>query len=472
MIVLTPDHFNAAAGPFATTRLNFDTALGPVEIDAQAVDHLLQSDSSVEASCLFSREHGLRALLPFVRHYMPDARLVPIAISQKAKRADWDRLAHLLEAIADEHTLVVQSTDFSHYHPAERSRLFDQQTLNTIAAGSLDQLAALTPSDHLDSVGGLYTQMKLQSARHGAKPVVIASGNQQAYSPRRLEETTGYIVMLFARWPDDVAEHDPDADLIYFAGDTLFGRAMVPALSDVDRAARVREAVLSRTKGRPLIVNLEGVILPNVPEALGPMMLGMPEALTIEWLKALNVVAVGLANNHTMDLGLSGLAETHLALYAAGIPHFGQSKRLDIGRLTLVGLTDLDSNGPPYVDLIDDDLLDRLIITDATRPVVALAHWGREYATEPAQREIDLAEDMRLRGASLIVGAHPHVADGKLTALGSGETLLAYSLGNFLFDQTSQTSSGALLELRVFEQGTYFARLLPLPNLFDLAKAR
>jgi len=47
---------------------------------------------------------------------------------------------------------------------------------------------------------------------------------------------------------------------------------------------------------------------------------------------------------------------------------------------------------------------------------------------------------------------------------------MAYSLGNFLFDQGAAKASGRLLELRVFGQGTIAARLIELPNLFDLAR--
>jgi poly-gamma-glutamate synthesis protein (capsule biosynthesis protein) len=53
--------------------------------------------------------------------------------------------------------------------------------------------------------------------------------------------------------------------------------------------------------------------------------------------------------------------------------------------------------------------------------------------------------------------------------IGGGDTLVYWSLGNLLFDQTAETSSGMLVELRVFPQGTVFARPLPLPHLFDLA---
>lgn len=471
VIVLTPDHFSRAAKPFATTSHGFDTALGAIQIDDDAVRTLL-ADEAVEDSCLFAREHGLHALLPFLRENLPGARLVPVAISPRAKRADWDRLAALLGPLAGEATLVVQSTDFSHYHPHEKARQFDQQVLNVIASGSLDEVAMLTQPDHLDSLGSLYVQMKLQRERYGAAPVAIASENQQQYAPQRMVETTSYIVLLFARLEDGVFAHQDDAELIYFAGDTHFGRAMTQALADADAADRVADAVLGRTHGRPLVVNLEGVILPNVPEALGHMTIAMPEALAVDWLRRLNVAGAGLANNHVMDLGASGLAETKAALDRAGVARFGQGERLDIGGVSVVGLSDIDSNGPPFTDLVSPALIDRLEVADAARPVAAFVHWGREYAAAPTPRETYLADEMRLGGASLIVGAHPHVADGGLAALGGGEALMAYSLGNFLFDQTERRASGTLLEMRVFPQGTFFARLLPLPNLFDLATGR
>ena len=70
---------------------------------------------------------------------------------------------------------------------------------------------------------------------------------------------------------------------------------------------------------------------------------------------------------------------------------------------------------------------------------------------------------------SLIVGAHPHVAGKGLEALAGGTSLLAYSLGNFLFDQPGSRASGAVLELRFFPQGTFFARQVAIPNFYERA---
>jgi poly-gamma-glutamate capsule biosynthesis protein CapA/YwtB (metallophosphatase superfamily) len=77
---------------------------------------------------------------------------------------------------------------------------------------------------------------------------------------------------------------------------------------------------------------------------------------------------------------------------------------------------------------------------------------------------------MRLRGVSAIVGGHPHVSSEAIVPLAGGDVAEIYSLGNFLFDQSAERSSGSMLELRVFAQGTIFTRLIPLPNYFEMGR--
>jgi len=259
------------------------------------------------------------------------------------------------------------------------------------------------------------------------------------------------------------------AKRFFLAGDTFFGRRMSGALLDEIAAERVEAAVMTATGGAPIVANLEGVLLPDVPSGLPELLLAMPAAQATGWLTRLNVAAVSLANNHAFDIGPSGYAETVAALDAAGIGRFGQGERLDVEGVALVGLTDLGTNASQQVMLIDDALLGRLTVEDATTPVLAFVHWGEEYVPEPGRRERELAESMRAKGAAAIVGAHPHRASAGVTALGGGDTALVYSLGNFLFDQTSARGSAALAEITVFDQGTIFVRPVELPNLYDLA---
>lgn len=471
IVILTPDHFRQTDKPFATTQRGFETVEGTVVTDKQAVGQLLGAGDWIEESCLFDKDHGIRAMLPFVKHYFPDAVIVPVAVSIRASRADWDRMADALAPLVDRDVLIVESTDFSHYLPQHESRRFDQQTLNVLASGSLDAIAALDQPLHADSVGALYIQTKLQKAIFSAAPLVIANENSQQYFKDYVAETTSYQVILFGALGPGY--NDPalsDVKTYYFAGDANFGRSMKKVLLDEDVGNRIAGKILAFTKSRPLIVNLEGVILPNVPEAIDDMTLAMPEELAIPWLKRLNVVGVGLANNHALDLGPSGYQETTRALDAAGLKWFGQGDALSLAGIDVVGLTDIDTNDSKQTDLLTPALLDRLIRPDAARPVVAFVHWGREYVTEPSAREKWLADEMRLRSVSAIIGGHPHVGSDGVTMLAGGDAGEVYSLGNFLFDQSADRSSGQLVELRVFAQGTVFMRRIPLPNFFDMGR--
>jgi poly-gamma-glutamate synthesis protein (capsule biosynthesis protein) len=471
IVILSPDHFRKTDRPFAVSERDFKEVGGPIAVDREAARMVLAAGDFIESSCLFDKDHGVRALLPFVRHYFPEAKIVPVAISIRANRADWDRMAEALKPIVDADTLVVESTDFSHYLPQHEARGFDQQTLNVLAAGDLDAIGSLRQPGHADSVGALYIQTKLQRSLFGAAPLVIANENQQEFSSDYVAETTSYMVVLFGRFGPAFNSPARQGDIVhYLAGDTNFGRAMKMALIADGAGERIAQSILGLTQGRPLVVNLEGVILPNVPQAIDNMTLAMPEDLTVEWLKRLKVAGVGLANNHAMDLGASGYAETLRTLKAAGIPSFGQGELLSLPGLDLVGLTDIDTNASQQTDLITHALLDRLVQENADRPLAAFIHWGREYKTEASARESMLADEIRLRSVPLIVGAHPHVASDVLAALGGGDTLMAYSLGNFLFDQAAARSSGMMLEVRSFAQGTFFARAIPLPNYFDMAK--
>jgi poly-gamma-glutamate capsule biosynthesis protein CapA/YwtB (metallophosphatase superfamily) len=97
-------------------------------------------------------------------------------------------------------------------------------------------------------------------------------------------------------------------------------------------------------------------------------------------------------------------------------------------------------------------------------------HWGTEWQRAADDRQQALTAKLARRGVVLIVGAHPHVADRSVVCVNECRTVVALSLGNFLFDQSSRVASGGLLEVRVFSQGTVFTRAVPIPNYFDRAR--
>lgn len=467
IIIISPDHFRSSRRPLATTTRNIDTILGQITNDRMASATLLNAEALFDDADLFAKEHGIAALAPFVRHFFPEAKVVPIAVSVDATRSELDQAFILIKGLIGRHTLVVQSTDYSHYLRADIAQRRDQETLNVIAANDVEALQTLMQSDHLDSKASQYLQMRLQSEVYKGYATVVANRNAAEYGPIG-SKTTSYIVTIYTKRPPSGADLQyPDQTITFFAGDTFIGRWFTAPLADRDIQKAVVRLVESVTGGAPLIVNLEGVLLDEPPEGTGETLHVMHASLAIPVLKALKVKAAGLANNHSFDLGAIGFDESRKILERSGIQPFGHKEIVDLGSFRLVGLNFIGKFDYRDYPVTDDNDFKELCQSRARPPLIALTHWGEEYRNTTQTDEYETAGAMEACGVSAIIGAHSHQASSRIEAIQGGEMQLTYSLGNFLFDQRADRSSGALLELRTFRQGTFATRLIQIPNLFD-----
>ena len=472
IVILFPDHFKRTRLPFATTRRNFQTVFGLVRTDEEGAGKLLAVPDLVEELNLFARDHGIGAILPFVNYYLPDIQIIPIAVSIRSHRADWDRLCDELMSIIDPTTLIIQSTDFSHYLPLAEATHRDQEVLNVISAGDLDAAAALLQPQNTDSRGAQYIQLKLQQTFFHSEPIVLFNKNSQSYSGEIEPRTTSYVVEVYAPEASHKVGTDEDGSKVFcFAGDTFFGRDVAREFANPEAARRVRDAISGVLNHCRLIVNLEGVMAPMLPRRLTPTTLAMPEKLTLEWLHALNVVGVSLANNHAMDLGEPGYAHMVRTLRGAGFAVLQRGEIVDLGGIRVAALTDLDNATGQYSSVITKAEIEKLSHSGSGAPIVALVHWGTERVGSPSDRQRVLAHNLASAQIPLIVGAHPHVASRHLDMIDGPATLSAFSLGNFIFDQNARRASGSVMEVRVFDQGTLCTRLIPIANYFDLARA-
>jgi len=102
--------------------------------------------------------------------------------------------------------------------------------------------------------------------------------------------------------------------------------------------------------------------------------------------------------------------------------------------------------------------------------VVAFWHWGTEYTVQPNAAQKQMAQVSADAGADLVIGSHPHVAQGmELKSKAGRSSVVVYSLGNALFDQyfSQEVRQGLALEARVDRNGVKSARFIPLENRKD-----
>lgn len=131
VVLLGPAHRVAVRGLALPGCRAFETPLGRVEIDAEAVaaiEHLPQVVTSARAHAL---EHALEVQIPFLQSVLGAFRLLPLAVGH----ATDGEVAEVLERLwGGDETLVVVSSDLSHYLPYTDARAVDRVTAESILA--------------------------------------------------------------------------------------------------------------------------------------------------------------------------------------------------------------------------------------------------------------------------------------------------------------------------------------------------
>ncbi len=263
-------------------------------------------------------------------------------------------------------------------------------------------------------------------------------------------------------------------------GDVMLGRGVAQAL-DGDWEAAFAEVQAGLVGADVAFANLESplttALSPSSPPVGGTEggiydLRAPPEAVAA--LRAAGFDVVSLANNHALDAGEAGLAETQRVLARTGIVgvasslySFTRSSSTPAHSSSTLSCLAFDDSVAP----LDLEAAAEAVAAAAERPgiVIVSIHWGGEYQAAPSPRQRAIARALAGAGADLIVGHGPHVLQRVEWV---GETLVAYSLGNFLFDQPypADCRQGAILRVKL--QGDRIVAVEVVPTVAERGRVR
>jgi poly-gamma-glutamate capsule biosynthesis protein CapA/YwtB (metallophosphatase superfamily) len=264
-------------------------------------------------------------------------------------------------------------------------------------------------------------------------------------------------------------------------GDMQFDRG-VRALVDRRGGAAPLAAIASQLRTADITVgNLEACLSDRGrPDAHKDVVLhGDP--VGIDSLTSAGFDLVSLANNHIMDFGSAALRDTLGRLDRAGIAHSGAGadeqaawKRVTVRRkgatVAFLSVTDIVHAGYPATENRagvaalpgNEDAL-RVLISEAEGSadyVIVALHYGTEYADKPSAAQVAQAHRAIDAGADVVLAHHPHVIQA-VEAYKNG--VIAYSLGDFVFDHASRkTGETFVLQASLTPGGVRDVRILPV----------
>lgn len=255
---------------------------------------------------------------------------------------------------------------------------------------------------------------------------------------------------------------------LIFVGDIMLNRGveyMVKEYGDGDYRFSFLKIADYLKDADILFGNLESIIS-DKGEKAGSIYSFRAEPEAIDGLKYAGFDVLSLANNHIFDYGRSAMEDCVFRLREAGIDYVGagfSEKQAQTGvikeikgtKIAFLAYTNLGSEnwraGPDFSGIA---WLDQRIEADVKKAkaasdlVVVSFHWGEEYQKEPNSEQKHFAYLAIDSGADLVVGHHPHVIQ-PIEKYKQG--WIAYSLGNFIFDQgfSEETMRGRLLEVLI-----------------------
>lgn len=283
-----------------------------------------------------------------------------------------------------------------------------------------------------------------------------------------------------------LAQAPPSRARLAFVGDIMLGRHIseILAAQGMDYPFRMVAPLL--LEADLAFGNMESPLTTAPRVAGGYDLRADPDRAEAAALAGFDLLS--LANNHATDNGRDGLLETMDTLRGWGMATVGAGENLEAAQgpwvTTLHGLrlaffaydgthatyqASRDAAGCMWLE--PEKTVEAI---GAARPeadiIIVSVHWGEEYQPLPNAYQRRVAQQMADAGADIIVGHHPHVVEPVEWIYGQGRTrptLVAFSLGNFLFDQwfSDETMQSAIMMVDIAPAGVEGVALFPVVNI-------
>jgi MEMO1 family protein len=182
VVLLGPVHRVAVRGLAVPGAEAFATPLGTIPLDRAALDSVRDLPQVVTSDPAHALEHSLEVQLPFLQKMLAEFSLAPFAVGT----AGVEEVAEVIERLwGGPETLIVISTDLSHYHPYDEARRIDGDTIARIARYATD-------IGHEEACGATPLNGLLHLSKHRNIPIRLLTACNSGDTAGGKREVVGY----------------------------------------------------------------------------------------------------------------------------------------------------------------------------------------------------------------------------------------------------------------------------------------
>jgi hypothetical protein len=151
LILIGPNHFEKGKSKILLGSYGWETPFGDVHTDLNTVNKIvaLSETAEIDEDVVF-KDHSLTGLMPFIKYYLPNVKVVPILLSGFLKVEETQVLAELISKLIDDKTVIICAVDFSHYLSSKKAESNDIVTLKLMDKLDFKSISKLN-NDYVDS---------------------------------------------------------------------------------------------------------------------------------------------------------------------------------------------------------------------------------------------------------------------------------------------------------------------------------
>jgi AmmeMemoRadiSam system protein B len=196
LIILGPNHYEKGDFNVLTSNYAWNTKYGTVYPDEAVINNLISKNLARIDEQTLVNDHATSSLLPFIKFYMPSVKVVQLLVSKKLTQEEAKIIAQTLSTYTDKNTVIITSSDFSHYLTSGQANIKDEETLKVINNFNYNTLFSFN-SDHLDSPPSLAILLMTMQNINKTQQEIIYHTNSANIRPDFDSFTTSYFSILY-----------------------------------------------------------------------------------------------------------------------------------------------------------------------------------------------------------------------------------------------------------------------------------
>ena len=197
VVILAPNHNRSGGSAVSTGLWSWQTAFGKIAADTDLANYLVKNIGAGTNIDLLEEDHSVSALIPYIKYYMPDTKVVPVLLYGNYGMDKSIKLGRCLyEQLNGKKSLVLASVDFSHYLPPEEAESMDNITYEAIKKMDFDSIS-LMGNDNLDSPPALITFLSCMKNSGAKTPELVNHSNSSKISGKWSSSTTSYFTIIY-----------------------------------------------------------------------------------------------------------------------------------------------------------------------------------------------------------------------------------------------------------------------------------